>query len=43
MINSEKSISLAAIAIKNMLGIDLLEDEVFEEDSFKDTVLNGEK
>lgn len=42
MINSEKSISLAAIAIKNMLGIVLSEDEVFEEDSFKDTVLNGE-
>lgn len=43
MINSERSISLAAIAIKNMLGIDLSEDEIFEEDGFKDTVLNGEK
>ena len=43
MINSEKSISLTAIAIKKMLGIVLSENEVFEEDSFQNTVVNGER
>ena len=42
MINSEKSISLTAIAIKKMLGIVLSENEAFEENSFQNTVVNGE-
>lgn len=35
MINSEKAITLAAIAIKQMLGLELTEDEEFEEENFK--------
>lgn len=35
MVNSEKAITLAAIAIKQMLGLKLTEDEEFEEENFK--------
>ncbi len=35
MVNSEKAITLAAIAIKKMLGLKLTEDEEFEEEYFK--------
>lgn len=35
MVNSEKAIALAAIAIKQMLGLILTEEEEFEEENFK--------
>ena len=35
MVNSEKAITLAAIAIKQMLGLKLTEDEEFVEENFK--------
>lgn len=35
MVNSENAITLAAIAIKQMLGLKLMEDEEFEEENFK--------